>query len=418
MTHPSSPAFARLRRDLLRRRWRRLEPRLRIELVALAVLFSAFAFWQLRVSYANVAFTHGAQAAGVMLLAILGGIAVIGGAGTGVRLFYRLRRAPAGPAWLWLPAPAAELYRQQAWEAEMPMRALVLLALAAWLAAAWIASTISWVLAVAAFPIAWIGCGRGGERLARTLAGRLAPGSNAARAAAGSGPADTDGRELATLAASWSVRSPARAHERQRMGSWRRLPLVLVLASKDVRLASRARAARAPLGVAVALGVGSVAAWGIPQPAVQASAFVLALLASAAFGEWLIALGSRDPFQVLRSLPVSVGAIWSARMLWGVLATALLVGAHAVTAPLTSGLMRVSLVWLAIAGLAIAMLAVNLQITLFPQREPALRLFAVALGLALVCSLMIPLFGWAVLLAAVLHSARRLKRWWRLEDLA
>src|SRR4029077_13622724 len=100
----------------------------------------------------------------------------------------------------------------------------------------------------------------------------------------------------------------------------------------------------------------SVAAWSLPQPALRASAFVVALLAAAAVGDGLIALGGCDPFPVLRSLPVGPGSLWVARMSWGALATALLVGAHAAFATEHAGAIRVSLMWLAIAGLAITTL--------------------------------------------------------------
>src|SRR5262249_27236895 len=173
-----------------------------------------------------------------------------------------------------------------------------------------------------------------------------------------------------------------------------------------------------PLLLAVTLAVLSVAAWSLPRPVLRGSAFALALLAAAAIGEWLIALGGRGPFRALRTPALRPRMIWAAPMAPGALATLVLVGAHAVAARGPAAPIHVSLVWLAFAALAITMLAVNLQITLFPQRKAAPRLFALALGLALVCSLMIPFLGWIVLLAAVLHSARRLPRWWRLEDVA
>src|SRR5437867_8295262 len=287
MIRSPSPAWARLRRDLMRRRWQRLEPRLRIELAALAVMLAAFAFWQLRVGYAGVAFAHDAAAAGVALLATLGAVAVFGGAATALRLLQRLRRMPAGPHWLGLPVPTSELLRLQAWEAEMPMRALLLLAFAACLAAMRIAAAPAWVAGTLVFPLAWIGCCRAGRQLARSLATQAVPAASRAADRA----AVPDARALAMLAEAWAVRSPARAGERGREGMWRRLPPVLVLAVKDSWLARRARAARATCVLAVALGFVSIAAWTVPQPGLRASAFVLALLAAAATGEWLIALG-------------------------------------------------------------------------------------------------------------------------------
>ena len=102
----------------------------------------------------------------------------------------------------------------------------------------------------------------------------------------------------------------------------------------------------------------------------------------------------------------------------GITATLLLVAAHTAAAVGPAGPLHVSLAWLAISGLAMTALAVQLQITLFPEPEPAVRLFGLALALALACSVMIPLLGWVVLLASVLHSGRRLARWWRLEEVA
>jgi hypothetical protein len=366
----------------------------------------------LRVSYANVAFTRGTHAAGVALLATLAAIALLGGAGTALRLLARLGRLPAGPPWLALPAPASELVRLQAWEAELPLRTLAVLALVACVAAMRVAATLEWLAGVLLFPLAWAASCSVGRALAGALAMRAPSGPGAT-------PTDVAGAgALATLAAAWAVRSPVRGGERRRDGSWRRRPRVVVLAVKDAWLARRARAPRASLVLAAALGVLSVAAWSLPRPVLRATAFALALLAAAATGEWLITLGGCDPFPTLRSLPVGPGSIWWARMLPAALATLVLVGAHAVAANGPPGLMRVSLAWLTFATLAILALAVDLQLTLFPQREPALRLFALALALALVSSLMIPLLGWVVLLAAVLHSARRLPRWWRLEEMA
>lgn len=403
MSHPTGPAFARLRRDLMRRRWQRIEPRVRVQLALIAALLGAFAFWQLRLRYADFAITRGARTAGTALLASLAALALAGGIGTSLRLQRRLHRVPQGPPWLALPAPKSELLRLQAWEAELPMRVLAVPALAAVVAAARIADPVAWFVGALTFPIAWIGCCRAGTWVACALAAR--------------GVRD-EGQTLATLASAWSVRSPRRTRERARAGTWRRAHPVLALLLKDLRLAVRARAPRATLIVAVVLGVASVAAWSAPTPAVRGAAFAVALLAIAAFGEWLVTLGACDPFAILRALPVGVGPLWISRMLLASAAIVTLVGAHAFASGAAAPALRVSLAWLAIVGLAMLALAVNLQLTLFPRREPALRLFALMLGLGLVCSLMIPLLGWVVLLAAVLHSSRRLSRWWRLEDVA
>jgi hypothetical protein len=65
----------------------------------------------------------------------------------------------------------------------------------------------------------------------------------------------------------------------------------------------------------------------------------------------------------------------------------------------------------ALATLAIGTLGANYAITLFPRAELAQRILAIALTVSIVASLMFPILGWMLLLAALIHSARHLKRW-------
>ena len=96
---------------------------------------------------------------------------------------------------------------------------------------------------------------------------------------------------------------------------------------------------------------------------------------------------------------------------------AALVLAHAASArPLAPEARLVFLVWTGGAALAIALLGANYGVTLFPRAEIAQRLYALSLGLAVAGSLMIPLMGWIVLLAGLIHSALRLPGWTRLEE--
>jgi len=189
---------------------------------------------------------------------------------------------------------------------------------------------------------------------------------------------------------------------------------------KDARLAWRAPAARARLLTALGAAVVSVALWQAPASlaAVRAFTFVVALIAAAAFGEWLITLGGHDPFAVARALPVGVGAWWATRAATAAAITLALVGAHALVASGPAGALHLSLFWLAIFSFTTMLLAIHLQLTLFPHADHAARIYALVLALAVVCSLMIPLLGWVVLFAATLHSGRRLARWWRLEERA
>lgn len=407
MIHPSIPGLARLRRDLLRRRWARLEPRLRVELAVIALGLTAFAFWQLRVFYGDFAFTHGSRAAGLVLLATLACLLLVGGAGTALRLHQRLRGAPDGPAWLALPLPAAGTLKHQVWEAELPLRAAFLFAAAACVAAVRIAPTLFVIAGALGFPFAWVACCRAGAFVAQSIASMGARGRHAT-------PSDHESALRALLARAWMVRSPSPRRIAAREGSWRRRSQFAALFVKDCWITRRSREARLALLPALVLSVLSVAVWN--APALRAGAFVIALLAAAAWGEWLIVLGSRDPFSVLRALPVGTRALWLSRMAWGAGATLLLVTAHTLASDHASAMLQISLVWLGISGLAIAALAINLQLTLYPQHKPALRLLGLALALALVCSMMIPLLGWAVLLGSVIHTARRLPRWWQLEE--
>jgi hypothetical protein len=65
----------------------------------------------------------------------------------------------------------------------------------------------------------------------------------------------------------------------------------------------------------------------------------------------------------------------------------------------------------ALAALAIGTLGANYAVTLFPRGDHAERILGIALAVSLAASLMFYFLGWAVLLAALVHSARRLPRW-------
>jgi len=60
-------------------------------------------------------------------------------------------------------------------------------------------------------------------------------------------------------------------------------------------------------------------------------------------------------------------------------------------------------------------LGVHYGITLYPRAEHAQRMLLLSLAIAMAASVMIPMLGWVLLLTAVLHSARRVPRWDRLE---
>jgi hypothetical protein len=194
------------------------------------------------------------------------------------------------------------------------------------------------------------------------------------------------------------------------------------LSLKDLRVTWRVGSVRRHLVTALFFWVLSALAWRLPRPPHMidldwAAAFVLSLLGSAVIGEWLVALSGVDPFQALRTLPVGVAQVWSARFALALVAALALLTLHAIAgAELSPHALRLFLAWVGGGTLAIAALAVNYGVTLFPRADIAQRLLGLSLGMAVAASLMIPLLGWIVLLSAVLHSARRLPRWSRLEE--
>src|SRR5262249_36821673 len=157
----------------------------------------------------------------------------------------------------------------------------------------------------------------------------------------------------------------------------------------------------------VLFGAAAVACWFLPMPLPlrHGLALGLSLLSAAALGDCLIALAGEDPFAVLRSLPVGALGVWGTRIAWAVAWTLVLVAGHALAArELTAHARQLFLTWTGGAAFAIALLGANYGITLFPRADVAQRLYSLALGIAVAASVMIPLLGWIVLLAGVVHS--------------
>ena len=82
--------------------------------------------------------------------------------------------------------------------------------------------------------------------------------------------------------------------------------------------------------------------------------------------------------------------------------------------PLAPMALGVLLVWIVAASLAITLLGVHYGMTL-GNAPLAQRFLTLALAISMAASIMIPLLGWILLLTAVIHSARRVPRWSRLE---
>jgi hypothetical protein len=403
---PETAAFRNLRSLLSRRRLAQIDLRLRLELLLLGLLLMGFIFWQARLPFANLR----AQGGAPLVLAALGitwlAMALVAAGFVAFRHAARLRAGPPGPAWLSLPITPPTLARHLAWDSSVMAGWLVFPAIGIWSAAvglvplaalAALTPLLTAVLFVATMMGAWLG-----QQFA-VVGARGKPG----------------------LPPIHQVLTGFAHRSRRRLlagATWVRRSASLTLVLKDLRLTGRVPDLRRQLAISLMCVALSVAAWGLPPPSSgrpldYAMAFFMALLGSAAYGEWLVRLSGSDPFAVVRSLPVGLRHVWGARLGLALLGTAALIASQSLAArDLSPASLRVFLVWIGGATLAITGLAVNYGVTLFPRTDVAQRLFGLSLGLAVVASLMIPLLGWLVLLSAVFHSARRLPRWSRLEE--
>lgn len=406
---PAGSPFRLLHRNLVRRRLAQFDVRLRLEIILLVAIIGAFLFWQARVPLDGLRRANGPLAAAAALAVILGAIAL----GTGLLIAGRharqLRAPLPGPAWLALPIPAQHLAAHWAWEARL---------LALWggaLAPGFIVSATGivpapvLVLLSAGFALALWAC----AHLATQLAERrvLSTTHRTAR------PAD---RLLEVFASAPTTET----RRRRRPARWRRTPAWLALLHKDVALARGHTRARARLMAPVVLVIASCAIWLLPPSTdrqmlsaagLRFIAFALALLAATTFAEFLIELAGADPPALLHGLPLGAAAVWASRAAVAVLFTLVLAGGQALSArPLAPMALGVLVVWLVAASLAITLLGVHYGMTL-ASAPVAQRFLTLTLAISMAASIMIPLVGWIVLLTAVIHSARRVPRWARLE---
>src|SRR5258706_16042122 len=105
---PLATAFHDLERTLEVRRFQQLDPVVRLEIAAIAVLIAAFCFWQLRAPFDGIAHTAGPMLAARALALRLAALLVLAAAAAGARYLPRLRSPPraagvAGAAWRGLP---------------------------------------------------------------------------------------------------------------------------------------------------------------------------------------------------------------------------------------------------------------------------------------------------------------------------
>ena len=407
-SNEASP-FTLLHRHLVRRRLAQFDVRLRIEILLLVALIGAFLFWQARVPLDGVLRAQGPLAAAAILAAILAAIAIGTGVLIGGRHARQLRSVLPGPAWLAMPLSASHIAAQAAWEARL------LMVFGAALAPGFVIAAVGLVPApllgvmTAAFAAALWACSH--------LATSLAEGA----VLRGPRRAERGGDPLLLMLAE------ARAdetRERRRTVWWRSSPAWLVLFCKDVALATRPTPSRSRLLAPVALVILSCAVWLVPPSTerelfsvagLRFIAFAAALLAATTFAEFLVELAGADPLPVLHGLPLGAGAMWMSRAVLAILFAAVLAAGQALAArPLAPAALGVLLVWLAAATLAITLLGVHYGMTL-GSVPVAQRLLTLTLAIAMAASIMIPLLGWIVLLTAVIHSARRVPDWTRLE---
>lgn len=395
--------FRTLRRALVRRRIAQIDTRLRVELLALTAMIAGFVYWQARIPLDSLTRSHGSLAAVGAVLATWTVFAIAAGTLAGARHLSQLGASAPGPAWLSLPLDDRDVLDHLEWEARAHVWWVTPAAPGLLLAAVGLVPWPALPFVAAYFWLALVGAGRLGGAAATAIALRR----SAPRAEAGAAA-----RLLARAAR-------ASATPRRRKTRWHSGPAWRALWRKDALLQRRPTAARSKLPMPLALAVLSFAAWGALQPPELARfvAFALALITAGMFGEWLIALAGHDPFALLRALPVGVLSIWGARMVTTAMISLALVAGHALAARSLSPLaLQLFLIWLGCASFLIMTLAVHYGITLAPRADIAHRLYLLALGTAMAASLMIPLVGWVVLLAGVLHSMRRLPRWAWLED--
>ena len=394
-------AFRTLERRLASRRLAAFDLRARVTASLLIALVSGFAYWQMRIPLDGVHRAHGVPATAELLAAVLGAFALAAAAIAAARQAAIAARVP-GPEWLALPVPPARVARHLLTESRLPAYGAFPPALAVIVAGAGLVPWWWLLLLAVAFAVTWLEATRVATALARRMA---APAGGAARGLPvavrllAAGPSRPRGRSFA---------APRWRQER----AWR------ALVRLDALVSRRPSAARTRLGFAAALFALGALAWFSEAPAVlrRAQSFACFLPAAAALGAWSIARACGDPAPAMRPLPLSLSDVWRARF---TPVAAVLLAAAVLDSALAHGLppgARLALVpawWL--PGAAVAALGLHYALTLAPRANAAENLYFGWLGVALSASVMIPFLGWGVLIAGVVHSARRLPRWWRPE---
>lgn len=391
-------AYRLLGRALARRRLAGAGTRLRFAVLAIAAIVGAFAYWRMRIPLDGIRRAHGEGVATLALAGVLAALAIAAAVLAAVRQD-ELRRRPPGPEWLALPAPPELAGAHLGAEARLPAIAALPPALAVLAAGAGLVPPLALLALSALFALAW-----------RTLTALAA-----AMVRRASRPASA--RVLALPAAArWLVATPRRREARAgRPASWAPASPERALARLDALASSRPGPARTRIAVAAAAALAGLLAWfdGAEPLLRRAQAFAALATSATALGTWAALRACAEPADLHRPLPVSLRHAYLARAVPIALVLLVTTSSYALA---SSGLpvpARLALVpvWSPVA-FALAALGLQYGLTLVPRGEAAETLYVSWLGVSVAASLMIPMLGWAVLIAGIVHTASRLRRWW------
>jgi len=365
-------------------------------MLLLAAGVNAFIFWQSRIPLDGLHRAHGGGPVLRVLAAGLGLLVLTGATLVAARVVRLLGRALPGPEWLALPVTPAALLRHLAWEARLQ---------SAWAAAA----APGFLLAAHGLLPAWMPFALAAGFVATLwLAAHVATAIAmlVLRTSAGDGYHP------------FMERAVPRARPHISPPRWRSAPGWQVLVARDARLLTRARSVRSSTVAAVAWTLASTGIWFTPLagPTAQFVGFGLALIAAFTWAEVLILLGGEDPPGLMRALPTGPRMLWIARAVEALAGATLLALLQAVVARVEPGPRALQSVCVFGAALALGLLGAQYGITIGHQAPVARRFLALTASIAMAASLMITLLGWFILLAGVVHSAVRVRRWWELEE--
>ena len=392
-------AFRTLSARLLMRRSNALGFRLWLAILVLGACVVAFVYWQVRVPLDGTVRHHGAMAGALRLTATLGACALAAAVLAAGRMATHAAHPP-GPEWLALPIEPAQVEAHFRREASFVATACFLPAAAAWLAGIGLVPAPWLILLALVFPLVWYGA----TWVASFLALRRSVGAD--------GPAQH-------LPAAWRMlvmarRTPPPAR-RAAPARFRKQSRWRAIAAVDLLVSLRASAPRARLlGASLALAL-SVAVWFVSDRhplEIRALSFGAFALACSGLGAWAAWRAASDPPAAVRPLPITLWDSWRGRALplSGVLAVALLLPL-AVALPLPFIVRLGTTITWALPALVIVFIGLHLGLSLPGKPAAAESLFFGWLGVGLIASLAIPMFGWGLLIGALVFATRRLRRW-------